>query len=282
MIVKRGNKWEVRDSSGEKLLGTHPTKKEAVDQLAAIEISKKKRKTFKEHLGEAATLTLQHHDVLNPKLWDGDRLKPEVRAKLLKIGKVWAEFAKIPEEAIMDVILVGGNANFNYTDYSDIDVHILIDEDNMPDCPDLLSDYLKNKKQLWTHIHDITIYGHDVELYAQGKNEPTPSDQGVYSLIDDEWIAHPKQEKVDLDDPLIRTKVDNYSQKIENLISSNAEDESFEKMKEKIRNMRQSSLKKSGENSIENLVFKELRNTGIFDKMNDYINSRQDESLSLK
>jgi len=282
MIVKRGNKWEVRDSSGEKLLGTHSSEEKAKDQLAAIEISKKKRKTFKEHLEESAALTLQHHDVLNPKLWDGDSLKPEVREKLLKIGKVWAKFAKIPNEAIIDIILVGGNANFNYTDYSDIDVHILIDEDNMPDCPDLLSDYLKNKKQLWAQIHDITIYGHDVELYAQGKNEPTPSDQGVYSLIQDEWLNQPKQEKIDLDDPLIRTKVNHYTQKIENLISSNAEDESFEKMKEKIRNMRQSSLKKSGENSIENLVFKELRNSGLFDKMNNYINSRQDESLSLE
>jgi hypothetical protein len=52
MIVHKGSKWEVRDSSGEKLLGTHDTKQEAAKQLAAIEISKKERKvkTFKQHL----------------------------------------------------------------------------------------------------------------------------------------------------------------------------------------------------------------------------------------
>jgi hypothetical protein len=282
MIVKRGNKWEVRDSSGEKLLGTHSSEEKAKDQLAAIEISKKKRKTFKEHLEEASSLTLQYHNELNQKLWDKDMLKQEVRDKLLQIGKTWAEFAQIPEEAIVDIILVGGNANFNYTDYSDIDVHILINKEKMPDCPDLLDDYLKDKKQLWAQIHDITVYGHDVELYAQGKDDPTPSGQGVFSLVNNDWIQQPKQEKVDLEDSLIKSKVDYFTQKIDNLISSNAEDESFEKMKDKIKNMRNSSLKKSGENSIENLIFKELRNLGYLDKMNNYIKSREDESLSLK
>jgi hypothetical protein len=282
MIVKRGNKWEVRDSSGEKLLGTHSSEEKAKDQLAAIEISKKKRKTFKEHLEEASSLTLQYHNELNQKLWDKDMLKQEVRDKLLQIGKTWAEFAQIPEEAIVDIIMVGGNANFNYTDYSDIDVHILINKEKMPDCPDLLDDYLKDKKQLWSQIHDITVYGHDVELYAQGKDDPTPTGQGVFSLVNNDWVQQPKQEKVDLEDPLIKSKVDYFTQKIDNLISSNAEDESFEKMKDKIKNMRNSSLKKSGENSIENLIFKELRNLGYLDKMNNYIKSREDESLSLK
>jgi hypothetical protein len=282
MIVKRGNKWEVRDSSGEKLLGTHSSEEKAKDQLAAIEISKKKRKTFKEHLEEASSLTLQYHNELNQKLWDKDMLKQEVRDKLLQIGKTWAEFAQIPEEAIVDIIMVGGNANFNYTDYSDIDVHILIDKEKMPDCPDLLDDYLKDKKQLWAQIHDITVYGHDVELYAQGKDDPTPTGQGVFSLVNNDWVQQPKQEKVDLEDPLIKNKVDYFTQKIDNLISSNAEDESFEKMKDKIKNMRNSSLKKSGENSIENLIFKELRNLRYLDKMNNYIKSREDESLSLK
>lgn len=44
MIVKKGNKWQVRDSSGKKVLGTHPSKEKALKQLAAVEISKKKKK----------------------------------------------------------------------------------------------------------------------------------------------------------------------------------------------------------------------------------------------
>lgn len=39
-IQKRGNSWVVLNKKGTKVLGTHSTKKEAVAQLQAIEISK--------------------------------------------------------------------------------------------------------------------------------------------------------------------------------------------------------------------------------------------------
>ena len=43
MIVKKGNKFVVKDSKGEKVLGTHSTKKAALRQLAAIEASKSRK-----------------------------------------------------------------------------------------------------------------------------------------------------------------------------------------------------------------------------------------------
>jgi predicted nucleotidyltransferase len=282
MIVKRGDKWEVRDSSGKKILGTHETKQDAVKQLAAVEISKKERKTFKEHLNESTALTLQYHNELNPKLWENNKLREDVRDKLLQIADVWSKFAKIPADAIEDVIVVGGNANYNYTPFSDIDLHILVDKDKIADCPDILDEFLKDKKQLWAQSHDIKIFDHDVEIYAQDISDTTPANQGSYSLTRDEWLNEPRHEEVNLDDPEIQVKVGDYIQKIENLISSNANDESFEKMKKKFKNMRSAGLKKSGEFSVENLVFKELRNLGYFDKINDYVRQKQDERLSLK
>jgi len=284
MIVKSGNKWEVRDSSGKKVLGTHSDKKSAVDQLVAIEISMKKRKVknFKEHLEESVSLTLQYHNELNPSLWENNKLKDEVRNKLLQIADVWTTYAKIPAEAVEDVLFVGGNANFNYTPYSDIDLHILVDKSKIANCPEILDEYLKDKKQLWAHSHDIKIYNHDVEIYAQDISEQVPINQGCYSIVKDEWINEPKQENVNLEDPQIQIKVDDLKNKIDNMISTNVDDEHFEKMKKKFRNMRSAGLKKSGEFSVENLVFKELRNLGYLDKINDYIKSSQDQRLSLK
>ena len=282
MIVHKGNKWLVMDSERNNVLGTHDSEKQAQSQLTAIHISQqKKKKSFREHIEEAASLTLQYHNELNPKFWINDNLKPEVKNKLLEIGYVWAEFSNIPDEAIQDVLFVGGNANYNYTNYSDIDVHVLIDKKQLPNCPDLIDDYLKDKKLLWSEIHDINIYGHDVELFAQDIHDATPSDQGVYSLLKGEWLKHPEKQDVDLENPHIKQKVDHYTQKIDSLISSNAEDESFKKLKDKFKNMRNSALKKGGELSIENLIFKELRNLGYLDKMNDYLKSKQDKSLSL-
>jgi hypothetical protein len=42
-------------------------------------------------------LTLQYHEVLNPKLWKDNNLNPEVRKHLLKIAESWREFANIPK-----------------------------------------------------------------------------------------------------------------------------------------------------------------------------------------
>jgi DNA-binding Lrp family transcriptional regulator len=282
MIVKRENKFVVMDSEGKKVLGTHSTKEQAEKQLTAIHISQKKRKSLKEFLEETSQLTLQYHDQLNPNLWENNKLKEEVRNKLLQIADVWAKFAKIPAEAIEDVLVVGGNANFNYTPYSDIDLHVLVDKSKIADCPEILDEYLKDKKQLWAHSHDIKIYSHDVEIYAQDISEQVPANQGSYSLTQNEWLKEPKQEEVNLEDPEISLKVNELIHKIEGMISSKASDESFTKLKEKFRTMRSAGLKKAGEFSVENLVFKELRNRGYLDKVNDYILSTQDENLSLK
>mgnify|MGYP003643579058 CR=1 FL=1 len=60
MIKKSGSKFVVTDSSGSKILGTHPTKEKAQKQLAAIEISKAKHmketkqfKAFRNTLNES-------------------------------------------------------------------------------------------------------------------------------------------------------------------------------------------------------------------------------------
>ena len=282
MIVKQGNKFVVMDSEGEKVLGTHSTRKQAEKQLTAIHISQKKRKSLKEFLEESTQLTLQYHEELNKDLWENNKIKKEVRSKLLQIANVWSKFAKIPHDAIEDIILVGGNANFNYTPFSDIDLHILIDKTKIANCPEILDEYLKDKKQLWSHLHDIKIYDHDVEIYAQDITEQIPANQGSYSLIKDSWINEPSKQEVNLNDPEIFIKVKDFIQNIENLINSNAEDEAFDKLKKKFRSMRSAGLKKAGEFSVENLVFKELRNLGYFDKMNEYVRSKQDEKLSLK
>ena len=238
-------------------------------------------KSFRNILREAVELTLQYHDELNPKIWDDTKLKPEVRAKLMMIARTWAGFAKIPPAAITDIILVGGNANFNYTPYSDIDLHVVVDMDKIPECEGLLDEYLRGKKQLWGLVHDIKIYGHDVELYAQDKDTAYTKDQGVYSVKNDKWLVQPVKKEVNLKDPGIKRKVEQYVEKIDTLISTSAEDEAFETLKTKFSEMRAAALKQGGEFSVENLVFKELRNLGYLDKVTEYLRSKQDQRLSL-
>lgn len=231
---------------------------------------------------QSLRLTLRYHNKLNIKFWDEEYLRPEVREKLLQIGYKWADFAKIPNEAIKDIILVGGNANYNYTRFSDLDLHLVVDKTQIADCPEILDDYLRDKKKLWALVHDIKIYSHPVELYAQDENDPLPANQGVFSVANDEWIMQPRRTEVNLSDPLLFQKVRAMVEKIDDLIENEADDpDVLRKLQKKIRNMRASAIQQGGEFALENLVFKELRNRGYLDKLSNHIKHLEDTNLSL-
>lgn len=228
-------------------------------------------------------LTLRYHKKLNPKIWNDTSLKPEVESKLKLIASKWAKYANIPNGAIEDIILVGGNANFNYTRYSDIDLHLVVNKQRIANCPDLLDDYLRDKKQLWSLTHDIEIYGHNVELYAQSIDDPYPKGQGVYSIKKKMWLVEPNKENmVFKKDTFLAKKIKSMMDQIDYLIDNNADEEEFKKLKEKLRNMRAAAIQRGGEFSFENLVFKDLRNRGYLDKISKYIRQSEDERLSIK
>ena len=228
-------------------------------------------------------LTLQVHDKLNSKLWTSEaKLHPEVWTALNRIGKEWAEFANIPKRAIKDVIVTGGNANYNYTPYSDIDLHLVVDK-GMIDCPAVLDDYLQSKKQLWALTHDIKVKGQPVELYAQDHRDPFREGQGIYSLQSNKWLQQPTYRKTSVNHPEVKRKVKELMFQIDALIDSNSDDIApFKKLKARLKYMRSSAIEKGGETATENLVFKELRNRGYLDRINKHVRDLEDKDLSLK
>lgn len=227
--------------------------------------------------------TLQYHTELNSKIWDGMKLKDEVRGKLVQIASAWVQFAKIHPDTIQDIIITGGNVNYNYTPQSDIDLHIVISRDTMNPDRALVDEYLQDKKILWTLSHqDINIYGYPVELYAQDIAEQPHANQGVFSVKRNQWIAMPQHLDIDFEsDYHLQKKVQFYKDLIDKMVLQNATDGSFDMIKQKIKKMRGDSIAKDGEFAFGNLVFKELRNQGYLDKMDMYQKSNQDKALSL-
>ena len=209
--------------------------------------------------------TLQSHETLNPKLFKDKKLDPEVWQTLNKIGKEWASFANIPAAAIKDVIVVGGNANYNYTKHSDIDLHLVVDKKGIK-CQGLIDDYHQSKKQLWALTHDITVKGQPVELYAQDYRDPFRQGQGVYSLRTNRWLQEPERVKFNSKSPEVVNKVKDLSFQINSLIDSKSDDiDAFKQIKRKLKIMRATAIEKGGEYAPENLAFKELRNRGTLD-----------------
>lgn len=216
---------------------------------------------------------------LNPAAWDGLELKSDVRDALLKVAQKFIDSWEflIPVE---DIIITGSNANYNWTQYSDFDLHVIV---NMKGVPSLSSDFirlfLKMKKTLWNKQHNIKIKGFDVEVYAQDKTEPHYS-TGVYSLKQNQWLIQPQMQLHDIDHPSVRRRAEDMMKDIDKVLMSRNEI-SINNMLVKIAELRKEGLTKGGEFSTENLIFKVLRNSGYIQKLYDALGNVVDRSLSI-
>lgn len=228
---------------------------------------------------------LDYHDELNPALWEDEHLKPKVRFALQKIAQEFQQHLKIDPADIVNVILTGSNANFNWTKLSDIDLHVVVDFDRLSGrCKGIDADeYLQAKKTIWNDHHHILIYGYHVEVYAQHSDQHISSSAGIYNIQNDEWIRKPTHERVNFNDESIALKAEDIMNDIDDAINNKVDDmDALRKIKERILTMRRAGLLAGGEYSIENLAFKALRNNGYLEKFSQYISSLVDKTLSLE
>lgn len=231
-----------------------------------------------------------YNETLSPKFWNEDKkFNQRIRGKLLIIANDFFESVGLDVD-IEDVELTGSLANYNYTEYSDLDVHIIIDFKKVNRDVELVKKLVDNQKFKWGTNHNITIKGHDVELYIQDINEKHTA-SGLFSLKDNEWIREPKFKEPEIDEADVDSKTAYYIKAIDKLekLSKHVDlkfddlDKYFEyakKLKTKIHSDRKESLETSkAEYSVENLVFKELRNKGYFGKLIDIINVLYDKQF---
>lgn len=213
---------------------------------------------------------------LSPKFWDAStkKLKKNVKIKLKQIAENFINGFEHPL-VIKDIVLTGSIANYNWNEFSDIDMHVLIDFSEIPDeYLDAFRDYFDAKKQIWNKTHNITILGHEVEIYIQDSNEPHYS-TGIYSIEKDHWNVEPTFTKQEIDYEGVVNKTEYFIDQI-NKISELFSKNDFKKAKigadnirKKIKTYRQAGLNKEGEYSTENLVFKTLRNTGYLEALSN-------------
>ena len=217
-----------------------------------------------------------YHDILNPKLYNKEELKPEVLKKLKEIASSFIDFLEIPKEAIEDIVITGSCASYNYTPHSDIDLHIIVDPEKVhEDCP-IVGEYLLSKKSEFNQKHDIFIYGIPVEVYTELKGQGTVHN-GLYSL-NTGWIDFPKRIEPTDNDTAVKAKYEEFVEAAKEI----KEGDLAEKLLDKIKRMRKSGLEKGGEFSVENLVFKKLRNEGIIEKLMKIKKEEVDRELSLE
>ena len=225
--------------------------------------------------------SIERHETLNSKLFDeNNKLKEDVREALLNVKD---EFLKDLSEnkiplRVIDVWLVGSNASFNYTDKSDIDLHIIANLDDVCEDTCLLQILYNYVKASFNKRHDISIKGSPVEVYIQDVNSNSVSN-GIYSLQEDEWIKFPEQLPEYETDTTKLVGLQDLLRIYNTLDRTNIEQ--IKSLIDYAYIIRQKGLVE-GEFSDGNLSFKEFRNLGHLDELKDLVAELRSKELSLE
>lgn len=274
------------------VLDTGMTVKSAADAIGAKKVLVFARTSQNTVLAEGLYEDLDPEDVdlssfevqdeLNPKFWKDGLLDSRIRLKLLDIADDFVDSLEVNWTEPEDIIMTGSLANYNWNEeFSDIDLHIVIDFSKVDERVDFVKEYFDSKKKLWNEEHSgLTIMGFPVEVYVQDSNEEHTS-SGIYSLEKNAWIIEPSADNFstdDFNDNDVRQKVSQYANKIDEFIDSfekNSDEYNLRtiykraaKLFKAIKNERKSGFEKGeGEYNTGNIVFKTLRRNGYIEKL---------------
>lgn len=216
---------------------------------------------------------------LNPILWNEDgNLKPEINKKIIDIVN---EFIKGLRESeipfnLLDIYIVGSNASYNYTDKSDLDVHIISNLSQLSCDPKVLQILFNYYKTYFNSSYDIKIKGIKVELYVEDVMTSSVSN-GVYSVLNSEWVKKPQEVK-----PQHKDISNLYSKIYAEYLDVQSGIKNPEELLNELYLMRKSSIISEGEYGTGNLVFKKFRNEGHLDDLKQLIKNEKSKELSME
>ena len=222
---------------------------------------------------------------LHPKIWINGQLNSKVRLRLLDIA----------DDFIKTLDLTGSLANYNWSKFSDFDLHIVIDFEEVDERVNFVKDYFDAKKKLWNEQHEnLKIYGFPVEVYVQDANEYHTA-SGVYSLELGQWLKEPSKNSIQaikLNKFYIKEQVLKFIKRIDMLeaeLDGETDEYKLEQISlkakalfDKIKAMRREALKNGNEMSSNNIVFKCLRRVGYIGKLVDIKAKTYDKIFSIK
>ena len=205
---------------------------------------------------------------LNPRLFENGKMIDEVREALLRIFSQFISDLNDQElkVRVLDVVLVGSNASYNYTPCSDIDLHIIVDYREVSPCSDVVSILMDTEKSLFNKDYDIKVKDYNVELYVEDL-ETSSTSNGIYSVLYDKWIKFPEKlsyPELDLSSQDFVTALNCVNHA---LASSSVDEVSL--VIDKLYLLRKYSIMSEGEFGEGNLIFKEIRNRGLLDRLKD-------------
>lgn len=226
---------------------------------------------------------LEIHDTLNKNIWNDDMtLRSDVESKLYDIIDEFVEDSNfLTIDDIITANIVGSNASYNYTDNSDLDLHLVVDFSSLSDDEKFVGYASDGERIIFNRRYDIDINGVNAEIYVEDIKS-LPVSNGIYDLFKGEWVKRP----IKLNPPKTNNKLYSsiYSKKYDDamgLLDSADTSKDIQKFINQLYVDRRNSLAKDGEAGIENQVFKDIRNCGLLDKLKDKYYELRSQELSL-
>ena len=217
------------------------------------------------------------HDTLNPKLWNGLQLRPEVKLALLKIARDFKDYVGIPFR-VLDIHVAGGNANYTYTENSDLDLHLIVDFSSVA-CDREADELFDTRRLLYKEQYDVNIRGIPVELYVEDSDHPAVSSS--YSILNNQWIKQPKKKLPIIDRKKVEEMVEVWHKLLRQAMRT-AHRQSILKVLKLLKTYRRMGLNQpAGEFSIPNLVYKSLRNDDSIRGLRVLLDRLHDQELSI-
>ena len=231
-------------------------------------------------------------ETLSSDIWENDKINSRVRLQLLDIADDFIDFLGFDDAKHKDVVLTGSICNFNWSEQSDIDMHIIYDFEDISDNVELIRAYADAKKNEWNDMHEsLTIYGFNVELYVEDVKEKAVS-KGVYSLERNEWLQKPSHEGMELPDTAevqeIASEIATMIEELEESYEACEIDSDLERLLNAsegligyVHSMRKKQLGSNGEMSVGNIVYKYLRREEYMNRLYDLQNRIYDSLNSI-
>jgi predicted nucleotidyltransferase len=233
-------------------------------------------------------------DKLNPDFFNSEgQLNSQIRLRLLDIADDFVKSLAVKWVKPSDIVLTGSIANYNWSKYSDVDIHIIYNFNDVYKKTEFVKDYFNSKRDIWNDTHEgLTIKNLPVEISIEDSSNPAKS-SGVYSLEKNKWVKEPENmNDSELNKEYIKdfcakqmTKFDELFDEIDNEtdrkkleILSNK----VEALYEKLKNMRGEALKsKEKEMATGNIIWKVIKHQGYIERAWDYINKVYDRRNTI-
>jgi hypothetical protein len=159
---------------------------------------------------------------LDPRIWNGMQMKPDVRARSMQIVDRLVASMGIKDLAVNDVELFGSNASYEWDDKSDFGVHIFVQSpsmttDQLTPVLNALNDDVERRQE-----GRVLFYGVPVEItFHAGRTEKFAAEPGVgqYSISTDSWVEKPSVQPDNFDRAQMTTDLKTFIGKYNTLAS---------------------------------------------------------------